>query len=123
MAAPFDAGKSTISEKQLNIWLADDVRDDIMQVPGIGPAAAKLLAKPVHFADGKVGELGVETTFQLLAKYLLFRGPGVTKQQHNDTFMDWLKLKGIHSHRDGITHAVAEKLSIIIPSKYADETT
>ena len=47
----------------MDSWLADELRDDVMQVPGIGPAAAKLLATPVKYTDGRLGEPG-----DLLAK-------------------------------------------------------
>ena len=41
----FDVNRSQVSEDQLAKFLADDIREDITSVPGIGPAAAKKLAE------------------------------------------------------------------------------
>jgi hypothetical protein len=106
----FDASKSTISEKQMQVWLSSEITENVTQVPGIGPAAVDKLAA----AD-------VVTTHQLLGKYLSLRGKRFSQQQHNDYFMEWLKSVGINSHREGITYAIAEKLSVLLPTAYEGE--
>jgi hypothetical protein len=114
----FDANKSTISEAKMQMWLASDLTFDVTQVPGIGPVGAEKLLEPLRYEDGKVIENGVGTTFQLIGKYLSLRGKGVTQQMHNDAFMEWLRLKGIHTQREGITYAIAEYVSAHLPSPY-----
>ena len=111
-AKGFDANRSQVSEDQLAKFLAEDVREDVTSIPGIGPAAAKTLAK----SDER--DSAVLTTYQLFGKFLSLRGPGMTTEEHCDAFWQWLALKGINSHRSGIVLAVAEKLDIAFPGLY-----
>jgi len=107
----------------MTAFLQSELSDDITQVPGIGYAAAEKLKLAVLYKDGSLGEPGVFNTFQLVGKYLSFRQRNITQQQHNDAFMEWLQLKGVNAHRVGITQALAEYLSVIIPSPYPEKTS
>jgi hypothetical protein len=69
-----------------------------VQVPGIGPAAVKIL-----------GEQGVSTSFGLIGKFLMFKEEGVETVDHCDRFWLWLKAIGINSHRGSITQSIAER--------------
>ena len=57
-AEGFDVNRSQVSASALANFLAEEIREDITSVPGIGPAAAAALATD---ADG---EPGVKTTYQ-----------------------------------------------------------
>jgi len=108
----FDANRSQVSEDALAKFLAEDVREDITSVPGIGPAAAKALAR----SDAQ--DSAVLTTYQLFGKFLSLRAPGMTTEEHCDAFWNYLALKGINSHRSGIVLAVAEKVDLAFPGVY-----
>jgi len=73
---------------------ADEIREDITSVPGIGPAAAKALA------SDEGGEPGVKTTYQLIGKFLVLREPGMTSQEHCDAFWYWLQVRHAYSLSD-----------------------
>ena len=113
MADGFDVNKSQVSADQLAKFLAMDLSEDITTVPGIGPAAAKKLATPGE------NDSPVQTTHQLIGKYLSLRGPGMSSKEHCDAFWFYLKLKGIDSHRSGIVHAIGEKVNVAFPGIYA----
>ena len=57
-AEGFDVNRSQVSPTALANFLADEIREDITSVPGIGPAAALALA------SSDDGEPGVKTTYQ-----------------------------------------------------------
>ena len=105
----FDVNRSQVSEDQLAKFLAEDVHEDITSVPGIGPAAAKKLAEQVE------GDSPIQTTYQLIGKFLSLRGPGMSTQEHCDAFWNYLSLRGVNSHRSGIVHAIAEKTDLAFP--------
>jgi hypothetical protein len=109
----FDVNRSQVSADALAKFLAADLSENITTVPGIGPKAAQVLA--VATAE----DSGVRTTFQLIGKFLCLRGPGMSTQEHCDAFWNYLKLKGVDSHRSGIVHAIAEKVNIMIPGIYS----
>jgi hypothetical protein len=85
---------------------------NIATVPGVGPAACK------KFAEGMPDDPPVETTFQLIGKFLSLRGPGMTSREHCDAMWYWLQAKGISSHRAGIVHCIAEKTNLMMPGIY-----
>jgi hypothetical protein len=67
--------------------------------------------------------LQVVNTYQLIAKFLSFKGAdtsGNTIQtvEHCDRFWYWLKDVGIVSHRSGVVNAIAEKCNTWIPGIY-----
>lgn len=108
----FDASKSRVNEDVLGEFLATPVMEDLTTVPGIGPAAVKLLGKAME------GDQPIETTYQLLGKFLSLKGKGVTQQEHCDAMWFYLKERGLDAHRAGIVHSIAEKLNLFIPGLY-----
>ena len=100
----FDPEKSKVSAQSLSRFLTDKVNEDLRSVPGIGPAAAAHL-----------GENGIETTYQLLGKFLTLKGKDMTPKEHMDAFWYYLQAKGIDSHRSGIVHSIAQKVELMMP--------
>jgi hypothetical protein len=66
--------------------------------PSAGPKGAE-----------KLEAQGIETTYQLIGKYLSLKGPDVGSVMHQDLFWLWLKESGIASHRSAVVKAIAEK--------------
>ena len=56
----------------------------------------------------------IDSTHQLIGKYLRLRNEGATNAQNAQEFFLWLKAKGITSHVNDIVEAVAEKVITII---------
>ncbi len=100
-----DVGKSKVSADALAAFLASEVQEDVTSVPGIGPAAAKKLAEAVE------GDQAITTTYQLIGKFLTLKGKGVSQAEHCDAMWFWLQARGLDSHRAGIVHSIAEKVS------------
>ena len=107
----FDPTKSQVADDKLAEFLDAALEEDITSVPGVGPAAAEKLAA----GDG---DDQVTTTYQLIAKFLYFRGAGVSCAEQCDAMWYWLQAKGVSSHRAGIVHAIAEKVNTMIPGMY-----
>jgi len=99
-------------------FLKGKVSGDITDIPGIGPAAAKKLAK------GDSHDEMITNTFQLIGKFLMFKGPddgednNVGTREHLDKFWYFLQEKEISSHRSGIVKAIAEKVNQMMPGIY-----
>lgn len=68
-----------------------------------------------ELAKSMPGDAPVETTHQLIGKFLTLRGKGMTPQQHMDAFWFYLKERGLSSHRAGIVDAIAQKVNVMIP--------
>jgi hypothetical protein len=68
----------------------------------------------------------VSNTYQLFGVYLMMKGVddtshgAVTSYEHNERFYQWLKAKGIVSHRSALVKAVAEKLATYFGSDVYD---
>lgn len=95
-------------------WVRSQVTADIQDVPGIGPAAAKKLA---------AGDDPVTNCYQLFGKFLMLRGPDtddhtVENLEHTEKFWQWLKQKGVSSHRSAIVRAIAEKSATFFTGIY-----
>ena len=69
-------------------------------------------------AAEKFAAEGITTPFQLLAKYLSFRGKGVSVQAHCDAFFNWIVEIGIVVHRHTIVRCIAEKANFMMPGLY-----
>ena len=52
----------------------------------------------------------IDSTYQLIGKYLKLRNESATNAQNAQEFFLWLKAKGITSHVNDIVEAVAEKV-------------
>jgi hypothetical protein len=57
----------------------------------------------------------VETTHQLIGKFLSFKSKGVDSVTHCDAFYLWLAGLGINSNRGNIALAMAEKCELFLP--------
>jgi len=71
----FDPEKSKIGTEALMRFLSGEVQEDILSVPGIGSVAADKLREDVE------GDSGIETTYQLIGKFLLLKGKGMSAKQ------------------------------------------
>lgn len=111
----FDINKSTVSENAMAVFLSDEVQEDITSVPGVGPEAARILASEC------ANEAPIETTHQLIGRFLTLRGPGMTPVQHTNAFWYYLKIRGVNKYRSGIVHAIAEKVNMLIPGTFSLE--
>jgi hypothetical protein len=84
------------------------VTGDILLVPGITEAEAKILE-----------ENGISNTFNLFGKYMSFKGIDTSIRAHHDLFLDWLKSTNIPADTCmTIMTAIAEKCSTMIPGLY-----
>ena len=111
--AGFDINKSKVSEDALSEFLDNEVSEDILTVPGIGPAAKAKLAAELE------GDSPIHTTHQLIGKFLTMRAPGITVKEHCEIMWQYLKLRGVDSFRAGIVHAIAEKVNLMIPGTFS----
>ncbi len=59
----------------------DPINPDLQSIPGVGPAAAKLLR-----------EAGVHTTYQLIGQFLILRKEGIKPQELCDAFYQYIKV-------------------------------
>jgi len=107
----FDPNRSQVQDDKLAEFLTAPVSEDLTTVPGIGPGAAGKLA------SGE-GDDKIETTHQLIGKFLRFRSPGVTCAEQCDAMWYYLQAQGIAAHRAGIVLCIAEKVNIMIPGTY-----
>lgn len=103
-----------VSEDKMEAWLRSQVTPNLEDVPGIGPAAKKLLAE---------GDEQITNCYQLFGKFLMLRGPDtpdhtVENMEHTEKFWHWLKQKGISSHRSAIVRAIAEKSATFFTGIY-----
>ena len=102
--------KSTVTDETLVKFLQDDLKYDLETIPGIGPAAKKMLQ-----------ENNIKNCFQLFAKFLQFKDvPGDDCVVHCDKFYGFLTDAGIKSNRHSIVKSVAEKCSIFLPNLYLE---
>ena len=104
----FHPSKSQLSESTISAYLEAPITDSLTSgglAIGIGPATEKILSKE-----------RVLTGFQLIAKFLSFKGAGMTPKEHVQAFYNWLCDIGISpGHRAGLCHAVAEKANTMFP--------
>jgi hypothetical protein len=104
----FNPKKSRVSEETMANFLRNQLTGDLKEVPGIGEITE-------HFLK----QQGIDTTFQLLGKFLSFKS-----QQTNDLEMANLFYQWLHSistpagYRAGIVHSLGEKLNLLFPGIY-----
>lgn len=116
MSTGFDVNRSRVSDSALAEFLAHPISDDITTVPGIGAAAAAKLAQKASDDDTPI-----ETTYQLIGKFLSLKGKGIESKEHCDAMWFYLQAKGVNSYRAGIVHSIAEKTNIMIPGIYVND--
>lgn len=54
----------------------------------------------------------IDSTYQLIGKFLMFKNRDKTNVQNCQDFFLWLKAKGLTSHVNDIVEAVAEKVKL-----------
>ena len=96
-------------------WQYDQVSGNLIDVPGIGPAAIKAL-----FNDPD-DLTRITNTHQLIGQYLMLKGPdtdthAVSTREWNNKFWYYLKSKGITSHRSAIVMAIHMKVTSFFPN-------
>ena len=108
-AEGYDPRRSKDSDDKMAAWATAPISGDLTEVPGIGPAAVKKLAEADEGPDK------ITNTFQLFGKFLMLKGPGhegetmVEPIEHTQKFWEFLKNRGISSHRSAIVRCIAEK--------------
>ena len=103
---------SRVGDSRLAEFLQAPFEDDLRGIPECGPAAIEAFAAQ-----------GVHTQFQLIAKFLAMKDPGVGPVEHVERFYIWLCRfwPNGSSHRAGIVDALCRKLAITFPSLYDPE--
>jgi hypothetical protein len=111
-AAGFDPNRSRVSFNRMEEWRNCVISGDLLQVPGIGNAAVRLLDERADITN----------TYQLFGKYLQLKGPEPEAMTdpviHADKVWMWLKGLGINSNRSSIVVALGEKMSQTFPGIY-----
>jgi hypothetical protein len=108
-------------------FLQVNITGNLLEVPGIGPAAVKALAKSDNEDDR------ITNTYQLIGRYLMLKGPDrsatdkVESMEHNNKFWYYLKSRGIAAHRSGIVQCIARKCGTFMagiydPTVYEDDS-
>lgn len=114
----YDPKRSRVSDDKMDQWRRAQITGDLVEVPGIGAAAVKKLAEADEGADK------ITNTYQLFGKFLMLKGPGhgdeimVESVEHTQKFWEFLKNRGISSHRSAIVKAIAEKSSTFFGGIY-----
>jgi len=98
-------------------WRTTPITGDLSEVPGIGPAAIRKLQE-LDDDNEKI-----TNTFQLFGKFLMLKGPDSDDHQvgsieHTQKFWEFLKNRGISSHRSAIVKAIAEKSATFFSGIY-----
>ena len=108
MSGHYHPENSKVADSTLSDFIRAPLSGNIVDVPGIGPSTAEVLAAE-----------GINTSFQLVAKFLSFKDKDVDSLLHCETFYQWLcELNTPKGFRAGIVHALAEKLNINFPGIY-----
>ena len=109
-AKGYDPNRTRVSDDTHANWLRSPLKGDITEVPGLGIATATKMA---------TCEDKITTTYQLLGKYLSFKGKDVGTIEHADRFYYWLELIGTPTgHRSSVVRSIAEKLQLQFPDIY-----
>jgi hypothetical protein len=100
-----------ITEQEMEDWINSIVTGDLLEVPGIGAAAVRMLGAE----DVEEGER-ILTTHQLIGKYLALSGPGeTTLRELNEKFWYFLRAKGIGARCSDIVEAISAKVASLFP--------
>ena len=113
----YDPRRSKVSDGTMELWRSSPITGELKEVPGIGPAGIKKLAEPEE------GEEQITNTYQLFGKFLMLKGPDtdghkVESLEHCEKFFQFLKNRGISSHRSAIVKAIAEKSATFFANIY-----
>lgn len=83
----YNPAHSTTSADALTDFLNSSVQEDLVSIPGIGEVNKAILVADMNSHNLPVES--IQTTFQLIAKFLSLKGPGVTSVEHCDRFYYW----------------------------------
>eukprot|EP00596_Hydrurales_sp_CCMP1899_P011118 CAMPEP_0119038170 /NCGR_PEP_ID=MMETSP1177-20130426/6894_1 /TAXON_ID=2985 /ORGANISM="Ochromonas sp, Strain CCMP1899" /LENGTH=125 /DNA_ID=CAMNT_0007000353 /DNA_START=53 /DNA_END=430 /DNA_ORIENTATION=- len=98
----FNPNNSKVSDNRLSEFLRAEISGDLSEVPGVGPASVTALN-----ADG------IQTTYQLLGKFLSLKDSEVGAVELADRFYHWLTSLGTPTgFRAGVVLSIAEKLNL-----------
>ena len=100
----FRADRSTIvSTDSVVNWIRSPITGKLTQVPGIGEKSQKSLE-----------ENGISTTFQLIGKFLSFKGEDVTPNELVDKFFEYInEVMPKNKFKHCVVRAIAEKVDIM----------
>lgn len=115
-ATAYDPSLTSTSPEDLELWLKSEITDDLSRVPGVGFDTNQERLK--EGTNQEEGMKSISSTFQLLGSYLFLREKGMDNVANAEAFNQYLSKKGITSHRNCITQAVAEKINVLIPGTY-----
>jgi hypothetical protein len=105
----FDPSKSLIDKDVLANFVRAPLQDDLTTVPGIGPVTADALRAK-----------GIESSFQLVAKFLSYKTPGICAKELCERFYAFIA-EVASRHRNTIVLSVAEKMNVYFPGVYDGE--
>lgn len=107
-ATGFDPTRSRISADTLATYLAASIREELLDVPGVGDATKKILQS--H---------DINTSWQLYSCYFRVCDVGMTSKERADAFWFYLQGMGVPGGtRSTIVQAIAEKSNILMPGIY-----
>jgi len=107
-AQAFHPENSRVGASALADFIRAPTKGNLDEVPGVGPATIDRLRAA-----------GVETTYQLVAKYLSFKGANTEPKAHAELFYQWLKRTETPAgFRAGVVHSIAEKTNLTFPKLY-----
>lgn len=57
-----------------------------------------------------------------MGKFLMFKGANCSQTECCDQFFGWLKSIGVNTHREAVVQAMAEKINLMCPGFYNEES-
>lgn len=107
----YDPNKSQLNPYRIEEFLQAPICGDLLEVPGISPAAVKALK-----------DAGISSTYQLMGRFFSIKSAGVQSVELCDSFYYFLTDIGIRNNsRNSIVKSIAMKADVFFPGIY-DET-
>ncbi|CAM9750294.1 unnamed protein product, partial [Ectocarpus fasciculatus] len=104
---PFHPRKSAIMDETLAEFIRKQITGTLSEVPSIGEATVRVLAE---------GDEPINTTHQLIGKFLTLSPDEPDCVEHCNRFKYWLQGKNVgNGSLNGIVEAIAEKTQTWIP--------
>ena len=103
---------SKVSDDALQQFTFNNLSGDLSEIPGVGPSTVVIFKN----AD-------ITTTFQLIGKFLSFKGEGVDSIEHCDAFFNYIKggLKVPPANCPKIVHCIASLMNLKFDGLYDAE--
>jgi len=111
--ATYDVSASRLTDEQLMIWMQTTLDGDLRQIPGVGEKTVEGL-----------NAAGIQTSYQLLGKYLSLREPEVDQQEHLSRFLTFLVDAGCaKGYVQSQVQAISERMNVgfQLPVEVSDE--